>query len=222
MMPRVITILGIFWPPYTTISCNSIPKRFGSSTVLVSPYFRSILSERVTLSSTACLISFTVLAWTKVFKSMWKDFESTFNSILNDLGRQCDLLDRVAGAQHMEQSQIQGHRLEELFDNYKSDRDKLWQTLGEHEKDRARNHREEVLKWIASATMSDIHEEYCKKRQICPKSGDWVLHKDRFVGWKELDVPTNPILWMHGIPGAGENIRNRGFDWYIQTEGANG
>lgn len=145
---------------------------------------------------------------------MWKDFDSTFKSILDDLKRQCDLLDRVAGAEHMVQSQQDSQSLRELrtehimyVEQYKLDRDKLRQAVEENEKERARNHRDEVLKWVSSTTMSDWHEEYCKKRQICPGSGRWVLRKEKLEGWKDSETPTNSVLWMYGIPGAGKHIQ---------------
>lgn len=145
---------------------------------------------------------------------MWKDFDATFKSILDDLKRQCDLLDRVAAAQHMAQSQHDSQSLKDLcaehamyVKQYKLDRDKLRCAAEEVEKERARNHRDEVLKWISSATMSDLHEQYCKKRQFCPGSGRWILKKEKIEGWKDEEIPTNSILWMHGIPGAGKSLK---------------
>lgn len=143
---------------------------------------------------------------------MWKDFDTTFESILGDLGRQSDLLDKLAGLQHMVQSQQDSQCLqrllketEEHIKNYESDRVLIRQAIEDKNNDRARIHRAEVLVWISSAAMSDIHEEYCSKRQVCPRSGEWVLRKSNLEGWKDLDTPTNSILWMHGIPGAGKH-----------------
>lgn len=143
---------------------------------------------------------------------MWKDFDSKFKSILGDLRRQCDLLDKMAEAQHIEQTRHDSQSIKALcaehatlVKHYKQDRDKLHQVTEQNDKERARCHRNEVLKWISPPTMSDLHEEYCKKRQICPGSGRWILHKDnKLVGWKDAETPTNSVLWMHGIPGAGK------------------
>lgn len=156
------------------------------------------------------------LAWKQVFKSLWKDFNSTFKSILDDLSRQRDLLDRLAGAQHMRQSQLDSQTLRRLraeqkahVEQYELDRDKLQLLVKHHEQEKARKHRDEVLRWISSATLSDLHEEYCKKRQIWPASGRWVLRKDKLEGWKDAETPTNSVLWMHGIPGAGKHISHQ-------------
>lgn len=143
---------------------------------------------------------------------MWKNFDTTFECILSDLGRQTDLLDRLARLNSMMQSQHDSQCLQKLqketeehIKHYESDRVLIRQAIEEKNQDRAFNHREEVLKWVSPATMSDIHEDHCNKRQGCPRSGEWVLRKSKFKGWKELDTPINSVLWMYGIPGAGKH-----------------
>lgn len=117
----------------------------------------------------------------------------------------------VQANQHMLQSQHDSQSLRSLcaeyakyVGEYKLDRDRRRHDAEEAEKERARNHRDEVLKWVSSATMSDLHEEYCKKRQFCSGSGRWILKKEKLEGWKDEEIPINSMLWMHGIPGAGE------------------
>lgn len=114
----------------------------------------------------------------------------------------------------MVQSQHDSQSLRDLraehtlyIEQYKLDRDKIRQVVREHEKERARGRRNEILNWISPATMSDLHEQHCKKRQICPGSGTWVLRKEKLEGWKDAETPTNSVLWMYGIPGAGKSIQ---------------
>lgn len=144
---------------------------------------------------------------------MWKNFDTTFEGILGDLGRQTELLDRLARLNNMMQSQHDSQCLQTLQKEtedhiklYASDRVLIRQAIEDKNQDRARSHRDEVLRWVSSATMSDTHEDYCNKRQGCPGSGEWVLRKSKLKGWKDLDTPINSVLWMYGIPGAGKHM----------------
>jgi hypothetical protein len=35
------------------------------------------------------------------------------------------------------------------------------------------------------------------------KSGKWVLQNAHFRKWSEMDTNNNPLLYIHGVPGAG-------------------
>lgn len=35
------------------------------------------------------------------------------------------------------------------------------------------------------------------------QSGAWVLQDTRFREWSEMDTNNNPLLYIHGVPGAG-------------------
>lgn len=146
-------------------------------------------------------------AWRQVFKSMWKDFDSTFKAILDNLKRHSGLIDRLARAIQMEQLQKDSLSLSILISEYKMDQDNRLRKLQREEAERKRVLKHEVLQWVAGASMSERHESSCKARQYCPGSGDWVLEGKQLKDWKDADTPNNSVLWLHGIPGAGKPLR---------------
>ena len=78
---------------------------------------------------------------------------------------------------------------------------KLDETLAnEHEKKlRA------VKEWLAVGSQPQIkHEEHRGTRKEYSSTAQWVLRHGAIKHWRDSDVPKSPMLWMHGIPGAGK------------------
>lgn len=158
------------------------------------------------------------IVWRQVFKSMWKDYDVTFKAILNDIKQHSDLLHQMAHALHMSQSQKDSVALGDFYSRYKNDthelraqidelkmkQDQIWQAIENAEMERKLGRRREVINWIAAASMSSHHKIFCKARQCCPGSGDWILKSEQLKDWKDSDIPHNSVLWLHGIPGAGK------------------
>lgn len=48
----------------------------------------------------------------------------------------------------------------------------------------------------------------CEQRRQ-KRSGKWLYKNDDFCRWYDLDVVCNPLLYIHGIPGAGEWYHSR-------------
>lgn len=148
---------------------------------------------------------------------MWKDYDVTFKAILSNLKQHSDLLDRLANALHISQSQKDSEVLGSFVARYTKDADNIRAQIDEHktkqdriveaiertDMEKKRTHKLEVLRWIAAASMTDWHEQFCKARQCCPGSGDWILESEKLKDWKDSDTPNNTVLWLHGIPGAG-------------------
>lgn len=156
--------------------------------------------------------------WRQVFRSAWKDYDVTFKAILGNIKQHSDLLDRMANALHISQSQLDSEALGNLISRYTRDadqiraqidelkvkQDQIWQATKHVELERKRKHKLEVLQWVAAASMSDWHERFCEARKCCPGSGDWFLESAKLKDWKDSDTPNNLVLWLHGIPGAGK------------------
>lgn len=148
---------------------------------------------------------------------MWKDFDITFQAIINSLKQHKDLVDRLASALHMAQSQQDSQALHRFIATYATDvtemrvhmlqhkqkQDELWTAAQEAKAKRNRDNKHDVLVWVAATSMSDLHERFCQDRQDCPGSGDWILSKEKLKHWKDSDTPNNSLLWLHGVPGAG-------------------
>ncbi|KAF2999267.1 hypothetical protein E8E13_003411 [Curvularia kusanoi] len=64
-----------------------------------------------------------------------------------------------------------------------------------------------VQEWLAVESRSDHdHVTYQEVRFEHSSTTDWILNHEKIKDWVALDNPTTPLLWMHGIPGAGKTI----------------
>jgi hypothetical protein len=70
-----------------------------------------------------------------------------------------------------------------------------------------------MMEWLASLRAEDDksnmeqgidHESFCQVRKANPGSGDWIMQNDIVTSWMDDDIPRHPVLWLHGIPGAGK------------------
>lgn len=68
----------------------------------------------------------------------------------------------------------------------------------EHEKKRLA-----VTEWLAAANCDVLHDAFCTIRERYPDTGRWILEDKIISAWKDSDEPETPLVWMHGIPGAG-------------------
>jgi hypothetical protein len=129
------------------------------------------------------------------FRSMWKDFNTRFQQILEDLRRHQNLIESLASASHIQQYQMDR-------ENNRTHFDRLQKTEME-------NKYIDVTKWIAAADSSVDYNFGLATRREYPQSGRWILDSVDYSNWKEADVPRKSMIWMHGIPGAGMSFCNR-------------
>jgi len=69
--------------------------------------------------------------------------------------------------------------------------------------------RSKVMQWLSPASSETIQEGCEKARSEYPGTGQWLLRDDRFQSWFDPSFCSNPLLWLSGIPGAGnfENLQ---------------
>ncbi|KAF1829385.1 C2H2 domain-containing protein [Decorospora gaudefroyi] len=64
-----------------------------------------------------------------------------------------------------------------------------------------------VKEWLAVGEQPQIdHDNFCRTRKECATTAHWILQHETIKHWMEADVPNAPVVWMHGIPGAGKTI----------------
>jgi hypothetical protein len=131
-----------------------------------------------------------VAVWTKLFRSVWKDFDTKFGGILKSLGRHKDLVECSANV-------AQYRRYREDMLELKSGLDKT--ISAEKEKKKLA-----VKEWLAvDGQQESDHENFCQVRQECATTARWILRHGSIEHWMQSDVPDTPTIWMNGIPGAG-------------------
>src|SRR5205814_2356372 len=127
-------------------------------------------------------------AWHIVFESIWKDFRSRFNGILESLARYRKLVDKEAISIEIVESRIW--------------RDRIDHDLEQQEKIRRASQLQDTIGWLAveDRLQADDLDRLWKRRQ--QGTGDWVFKNLEFSRWIDENGGES-VLWLKGIPGAG-------------------
>ncbi|KAG8533005.1 uncharacterized protein KY384_001787 [Bacidia gigantensis] len=64
--------------------------------------------------------------------------------------------------------------------------------------------RTRVEQWLGPIDIGVRHENAAKER--FQDTGRWLLQNHRFQSWKSHDQCIDPLLWLHGMPGAGKTV----------------
>lgn len=124
---------------------------------------------------------------------MWKDFGTKFNGILKSLGRHKQLVECRAT---LSQYRMYQEDIREL-------NSKLDEQIAEEQKKKMNAVRE----WLAVGSQpQEDHDGYRDIRLEFPSTGHWILKHESITDWMDADVPTSPLAWLTGIPGAGKTI----------------
>ncbi|KAH9212710.1 hypothetical protein DL95DRAFT_508617 [Leptodontidium sp. 2 PMI_412] len=130
--------------------------------------------------------------WRNLFKSAWKDFQTTFKHILEDLARHKRLIESQGTLIELQEAQASRAFSREQF----------------HKSEEA--HREkrylDVLNWLSAADSIIDQEAALKVRKDLPMTGQWILRDPKVKTWLDPTSSLVTTLWMNGIPGAGKTI----------------
>jgi hypothetical protein len=132
------------------------------------------------------MLTYTALA--QIFSRTWKTYRTRFQYIIDDIKRRKELIESGANA-------VQFQMLEKS----------LALAEAESQQQREVHDREKmsfVRDWLAAAPVQEDHEENQRVRNAHTGSCEWVLGTTRFQTWEDFDSDS-PLLWIHGIPGAG-------------------
>jgi hypothetical protein len=149
--------------------------------------------------------------WQRFFKSVWKGFSTDFKGILKNLGRHKDFVKDCMQISYMETSSDAMARVEAAsaaqYRQYQSDLDEIRKQLACLIKDEEQTQLNNIREWLAveSKALSD-HDAYRRIRKEYSTTTSWILDHDTIKDWIASDNPPTPLVWMHGIPGAGTNI----------------
>jgi hypothetical protein len=62
--------------------------------------------------------------------------------------------------------------------------------------------KQQVIKWLSAADASSDQDHHRGYRNTVD-SGHWLLQNKRFQAWADRTSDSAPLLWVTGIPGAG-------------------
>ncbi|KAL8707590.1 MAG: hypothetical protein Q9220_007431 [cf. Caloplaca sp. 1 TL-2023] len=129
--------------------------------------------------------------WRRLFDSSWKTFDTRFRQILDSLERHKSLIESEKGTLVL----IETQRTREMAEAQA-------QEAGE------RAGRDKVNTLIEKLDPADYgRDQYAASEQRRQhSSGAWLLQNTNYRRWSDLNVECNPLLYLHGIPGAGKTI----------------
>jgi len=125
----------------------------------------------------------------------WASFDVRFGSILTNMARTRDVIDREAITMDIVQS--------------KKWREDMDIQVSLKEKDRLQDQRASIIAWLGIEPLSQ--GSYCEQllRDCLPESCDWVPKHPKLIPWLQTGSKT-PVVWVHGKPGAG--MEEGGYD----------
>ncbi|KAF5532222.1 C2H2 C2HC zinc finger [Fusarium mexicanum] len=131
------------------------------------------------------------------FRSLWKDFKTRFQSILEDLKRQKELVESHANRYHIH--------------NYENDRLKMLAEFKEASVKRSAERKAFVSQWIAAPQTIIDHEHVCETLRENSKAtqrpmGQWILNHEDLKSWLDKAVPKSSTIWVTSIAGAGKTV----------------
>lgn len=128
-------------------------------------------------------------AWHVLFDSLWKDFGVRFLGILEKLERHRDIVDKEASAIAIIEAKKWRVQQQDNIDRLESER-----------RDRQL---QDCISWLAidDRSQEDALDKLTQRRQA--GTCEWVLNSSNLRTWIE-NQNEEPVLWLKGIPGAGE------------------
>jgi hypothetical protein len=118
------------------------------------------------------------------------NFESRFKLILDNLERHKKLVEKEATLLEIEAAQAMRAAAETQFEKQAEQEEKLQRIA--------------VTAWLDGA-KSHLDQDNAKaEREAFPESGRWLLSRPQMKAWLDLSSAHKTLLWIRGIPGAGE------------------
>lgn len=134
-----------------------------------------------------------MIGWKKLFESAWKTFDTKFQRILSSLERHKDLIESEKGMLAVCEAQ-KAREIAESLSKEAEDRE---------ERDRLRT----LIERMDPADHRRDQYTAFKQRWHCD-SGQWLWRNQSFRRWCDWDAECNHLLYLHGVPGAGEWSRS--------------
>ena len=127
--------------------------------------------------------------WKKLFESAWKTFDTHFRRILDSLDRHRALIESEKGTLAVVEAQ-KAREIAEIQSKEaveREDRNRLRLLI--ERLDPADHGRDQ---YAASEQRRQSH------------SGQWLWQNQAFQQWCDVSADCNPLIYLHGVPGAGQ------------------
>ena len=129
-----------------------------------------------------------------MFRATWNHFDTTFKSTLSNLQRHQQLVKNRAALVE--------------YQNAKSARAQALKAYEHQEEYEMARRKTLLLSWLSAADSRIDQERGVDARRETPQSCQWLFGEDKFRAWADPLVTCSPLLWINGMPGAGELCLN--------------
>ena len=126
--------------------------------------------------------------WKRVFKSARSSLNAAVSIILESLKEHKELLTQRAS-------------LDQIL-RVANERRLATNQMRTQEQQARMSKRQHLATWLSAPDVDLCQEKGVEARESGPQSGRWILRKDAFQEWHDVDT-VEPLLWTHGIPGSG-------------------
>ncbi|EHK42609.1 hypothetical protein TRIATDRAFT_224424, partial [Trichoderma atroviride IMI 206040] len=149
--------------------------------------------------------------WRLLFLTSWGRFQRRFDSIIEDMGRHSDLIDKEANARNISEAQEMRRDLrawrQENIDKVKS-----------LEGEQAIKQYQSIIAWmnIDESDQLAIFDSIMAEGRNYPGTCAWILKNPKVSSWLQKR-PESPILWLQGTPGSGKSVISTQLVNFMQT-----
>ena len=144
-----------------------------------------------------------VPAWHILFLSLWKDFQSRFSSIIDDLKKQRDFVDMEAASIDMAEAKFSRAQLQDEIQHRK----KQSLMILESNETNARVARlQHAVAWLDGRDQHTHYERISSRRH--DGACKWIMTQSQMESWIRKDAK-DPLLWLSGKPGAGMTLKTQ-------------
>ncbi|KAI9666681.1 MAG: hypothetical protein M1821_004617 [Bathelium mastoideum] len=129
--------------------------------------------------------------WKRLFRSSWKSFDAQFRRILDSLGRHKEWIENEKSTTAILETQDMRKLAEARF-----------MEITQLEKRRQLSAIMEKL----SPPNFQLDHEIATEQTKSSSTGQWIFENPIFRAWSNKESRANPLLYIHGVPGAGKTI----------------
>lgn len=142
-------------------------------------------------------VALTSIGWKNFFSCLWGGFQGRLTSIVEDLRKHAELVDKEANAYHIAESY-------KSRDESRAWRQRIQQEIDQKEKEQAHAQYQSVQSWLRTFDWerpepSEIFDS------ASPGTCGWIVQNSRIAPWLRPGQET-PFFWINGNPGSGKII----------------
>jgi hypothetical protein len=140
-----------------------------------------------------------ITAWHVIFLSLWKDFGSRFDCIIESLKKQRDFVDVEAASFDIVEAKESRIRIQ---DDIRRRQKRDLETLEENENIVKISQLRHCHAWLSvdNKVQETVYERTSNRRH--DRTCEWILKESQLKNWIKDDA-RRPCLWLEGKPGAG-------------------